>query len=289
MICDWVIDTLITERARPTGLPTLAEAARHLGHRAFETRYRPIARTFEPMPDLDGTRPVIFHGTHEGLRAFQKMARGLSPVGYCLYGTLSYAGYASHIGEDLLNADFIMLPVGEVRRRMRRDPEAFLAPFGGSAFIRPNAVTKTFAARVLTPANGEIELRTLSAVEIIDDDVIAVLASEKPISFEFRFVIARGKVVAQSQYQYDGRLDIRTDVMPEARALADRIAAQEWQADTVYVCDVGLAGPDLVPKVIELNSFSCAGLYACDTVAIVDAVSRAAAAEFTGDPEGDCA
>lgn len=294
MKCEWIIDTLITERADPTGLPTLAEAARSLGHIVHETRYRPLAGDFSafdpPLMGVDDERPVIFHGTHEALRATRRYQRihqlpVWSPCGYCRYEHLSYAGYASHLGDKLLNSDFVLLPVGELRRRCAKDAAAFLAPFGGAAFIRPNVVTKTFSARVIAPHNVELELKTLSAAENIPDDTIAVIASPKDMSFEFRFVIANRRVVAQSQYQYNGRLDIRTDVMPQARALADQVAAMEWQADTVYVCDVGLLKEDQSPKVVELNSFSCAGLYACDTVAIVDAVSKAAAAEFGGDPD----
>lgn len=295
----WVVDTLLDERAEPTGLPTLSESVRAVGHVLHEVRYRQLRRSFEPEIDIDDPATVVFHGTHEGYRELRRRNKNriadtnasisaepiLRPLGYCRYENLSYAGFASHIGSRLLNSDFVMIPVGEIQRRCAANPVAFLDQFGGSAFIRPNAVTKSFAARVLTLANVDIEMRTLAEIEVVAPDTLAVVTRQRDIEFEFRFVIANGVVVAQSQYQRNGEPDIRPDVAPEARILAATIARQNWQADTVYVCDIGILRGGSLPYVIELNSFSCAGLYACDTRAIVDAVSAAAIREFQGDPD----
>ena len=63
--------------------------------------------------------------------------------------------------------------------------------------------------------------------------------------------------------------------------LVNKIATAEWQADRVYVCDIALLDND-VAKVIELNAFSSSGLYACDTLKIVEAVSEEALKENEG-------
>lgn len=52
----------------------------------------------------------------------------------------------------------------------------------------------------------------------------------------------------------------------------------------MYVCDIALLGSGIA-QVIELNAFSSSGLYACDTLKIVEAVSKAAEREHSGDTD----
>jgi hypothetical protein len=83
-------------------------------------------------------------------------------------------------------------------------------------------------------------------------------------------------------------LDVRRDTHPICDTMAQKVAEAEWQADRVYICDVALVdsapyeGGTKQAKIIELNAFSCSGLYACDTYKIVEAVSKAAEQEALG-------
>lgn len=101
-------------------------------------------------------------------------------------------------------------------------------------------------------------------------------------------------MIAGSEYRWDNILDVRRDTHPICDALAKKIAEADWQADSVYVCDVALiddfiaadwGGPPagLTAKVVELNAFSSSGLYACDTYKIVEAVSKVAHCEWQGE------
>ena len=87
-------------------------------------------------------------------------------------------------------------------------------------------------------------------------------------------MIADGKVIAGSEYRWDGKLDIRRDWPQECWDLADQVAKHPWQVDIAYTCDVALTNSG--PKIVELNGFSCAGLYACDLNLVVKGVSDAA-------------
>jgi hypothetical protein len=51
----------------------------------------------------------------------------------------------------------------------------------------------------------------------------------------------------------------------------------------VYVCDVAWTDERQRARLIELNSFSSSGLYACDTRKIVSAVSAAAWNMYSSD------
>jgi hypothetical protein len=55
---------------------------------------------------------------------------------------------------------------------------------------------------------------------------------------------------------------------------AQALAATPWRPDEVFMLDVCESGDGL--RIVELNSFSCSGLYACDLPAVVAAVSEAA-------------
>ena len=64
--------------------------------------------------------------------------------------------------------------------------------------------------------------------------------------------------------------------------MANTIAKLDWQPDIVYTCDIALLENGDV-KVIELNSFSCAGLYACNIEDILIKVSEIALLEYNGE------
>lgn len=299
----WVIDNIINERnVYQTGFPTLAEAARELGHDVIETKYVPFRdrNTLEGhlIPQLkignlergfyggdgsrnfDHTRPVLFHGSHEFIRSARNTP-GLNtdccPLAYCREENLRFSTYAAHHGDIMLSSSYRILPYAEVVRR-----------YCGSKndiFVRPNDVTKAFTGRVIKARDFDHEINSLNQIEKIDPEMLCVVAPPREIKGEFRTVIVDGEVVTGSEYRWDDKLDIRIDVDERCLRLAEEVAKHPWQPDRVYVCDVALEETEWGEeraRLIELNSFSCAGLYACDTRKIVEAVSRAANKEFFG-------
>ena len=279
MTIAWVVDELLTERFAHSGFPTLAAAARAQGHAVYQTKYVPFSKEPDPaIPFTEGC--VVAYGTHEFVsQVKRKFAGRWRPGCYHRIENLSYSAYSPHLGDILLNDDFVLVPYAEV---MRRGPHAW---GGGPFFLKPDAVTKAFTGQVI---RNEQDLSSIAQIERVAGDTLCVVAKPKLIKGEFRFVIVdRGdgsepQVVTGSEYRWDGRLDIRSDVHPLCLDMATEVARRDWQADTVYVCDVALTendGKDAA-RVVELNTFSCAGLYACDTRKIVEAVSAAAWSEF---------
>ncbi len=296
----WVVDNIINERNRyDVGFPTLAEAAREAGHDVIETKYVPFRdrnsleghvfagedfRGFyngDGSPNFDDKRPVIFHGSHEFIRAARNTSglKQLCPLAYCREDQLKFSTFAAHHAEDMLSQWYNILPYAEVKRRCAGTKHSY--------FVRPNEVTKAFTGRVIDYKDFDHEINSLNKIEKIDDEMLIVMASPREILGEFRFIIADGEVVTGSEYRWDDKLDIRIDVDAECLALAKKVAKHPWQPDRVYVCDICLEVPwaqgcPPKPRIVEFNSFSCAGLYACDTRKIVDAVSRAANKEYYG-------
>jgi hypothetical protein len=273
MKVNWVVDTLLTERAENTGYPTLAEAARELGHNVYQTKYVPFSKETFGGGDWPFARGecVITYGTLEFCRQIEKsMDRFWTPGMYLNANVKSFSKFAAHMGEDLLNSDYVLLPFAEARRRFVDQ---------NCMFIKPESGMKEFTGQLV---DYKKDFDKLSPYHKVGDDTLVVLASPKDIKAEFRYVIADRQVIAGSEYRWDNKLDVRSDTHPICDALAKKVAEAEWQADTVYVCDIALIENDIA-KVIELNAFSCSGLYACNTYRIVGAVSKAAWKEHCGD------
>lgn len=301
MTTTWIIDELLSENGYKSGFPTLAEAARELGHDVLLTKYVPFSNgdTFGSHYDykLNGKKvsssilysldaekrqATIVHGTIEFCKLFEKhVGRNYTPGLYFNENVKRWSKFAPHIGEDLLNSDFDILPFGTFVQRCRRFKPDEIVP-EMATFIKPESGLKEFTGQVVHASTLEDDLKKLSPYHELDPTTLVVGAHVKDIKAEFRYVICDRQVVTGSEYRWDNVLDVRRDTHPNCDAMALKVAQADWQADSVYVCDVALL-PDNTARVVELNAFSSSGLYACDTLKIVEAVSRAAEKEHRGD------
>jgi hypothetical protein len=168
----------------------------------------------------------------------------------------------------MLNDDFVILPFAEFRRRG-------LGRWGGQCFLRPNAVTKSFTGMVIDEESFPAEVNALEKLQYVMPDDLVVAATARRIERETRFVIVDGEVVSGSTYGWNGNADFGLPIDEQSLSLAREVASREWQPDRAYTCDVALTeiGGQTVARLVELNSFSCAGLYACDLDNVVAAVS----------------
>lgn len=265
----WIVDTT-AERDYSVG--KLAAAVRGAGLQVHETKYTSQWTPPEPLV-FDTEEPVVVHGCHGFLRKLRKHHRNYIGI-YCTDANLTVAAYSVFYGDLLLNNDYVIVPFAEFVRRKR----FWYARWGGlennSVFLRPNSGTKVFAGLCIPLDDFDHEVNALTQISSVMPDTLVVVSSPKRIEAEFRFIIADRKVVAGSEYRWDNKLDIRTDYPDAAFKLAQEVAQRGWQPDPCYTCDVAWLGDDEY-RVIEINSFSCAGLYMCDHDAIVKAVSEA--------------
>lgn len=274
-IC-WLVDELLTENSYESGYPSLEQAALEAGHRVHKTKYIPFSdKLFEDTKDapFEYGECVVTHGTVQFCKQVEKhLGKWWTPGMYFNANVKSFSRFAAHIGEDLLNEGFWILPYGEFVRRRE----------WGDWFIKPEIGLKEFTGQVICESTFGDDLKKLvSHGADIDLETLCVIAPVKDIKAEFRYVICDREVITGSEYRWDNVLDVRRDTHPICDAMANKIAKADWQADIVYVCDVALLSENTA-KVIELNAFSSSGLYACDTYKIVEAVSKAALKEHSG-------
>ena len=280
----WIIDEVLLGRHDHVGFPTIASAALELGHDVIRTKYQPFTDKIgsyleKQILDNKTDNCIIVYGCVGFLKLFNNWSFGC-PGSYFKTKELEFSFYASNpqIGPYILNHDYFILPYGTLMERIRN---GLPIDYDGRLFIRPNSVTKTFAGRVFEFGDLSDHPDSLAQYEPVSDNELCIVAAAKNIEAEFRHIIVDRKVISSSQYRRNNVLDIRIDVNEQCLALAEKITNVEWQPDYVYVVDTALSNGS--SYIVEYNTFSCAGLYACDTRKVVEAVSEMAWKEMKGD------
>jgi hypothetical protein len=176
--------------------------------------------------------------------------------------------YYPRLHKHLLNKNYLILPWGSLF-----DSFDWLAEKIGPLFIKPNSGSKYFTGQVITDKS---HLENLNLHGDLKPDTLIFLSSAKPIEKEYRFVICNRKVVAGSLYSPHEEGDCENG---KAGLFASYLVKDlVWQPDEVYTLDICEVSGKMY--VLELNSFSCAGLYECDPYKVVKAVSTQAEKDF---------
>lgn len=220
-------------------------------------------------PDL-GDECVIFHGS---LGNADRICRELnwSPGAFCQTDRFYCSNWYPSANRWLLNDRWLRTSV----RELTDNPHAVtsLLSHDPSFFIRPDSPLKPFSGRVL--ATHEITPRSLDYGFYYEDlDLSVIVAPVKSITDEWRFLIVDGQVVTGSGYTATGRTP---SAIPIPRSITEYVSAVAGELDAperVYVMDVCDTADGL--RLLELNPFSGADLYACDPIHVVEQVSKVA-------------
>ncbi len=209
---------------------------------------------------------IVCYGDIDFVRQVQKSAPFI-PGAWCNFYNMKCSTYYAHFGEHLLNSDYDMMPAGDLRRRW----DKFVTPGYPDVFVRPDSGAKPFSGHVIK--YGE-EHKIQALLHTVGPETLIVVAPSKPITSEYRFVICNKRVVAGCQYL---PIELPSYSTPSLR-LARVIANHGWQPDLCYTVDI--AEHDHQMYLLEINSFSCAGLYQCDIGVVVQHASLAAKLEW---------
>ena len=240
-----------------------------------EVDYRPAK---QPPDDIFGCPPltddacVILWGTLPLMRQIQ-LRRKWIPGGWCNIVNLDCATYYAYFGHYLLNGYYSMLPGVEA---LRLEAELF-AEFGpdDEVFVRPSGLQKLFTGRAVF----RDDFRTALAPSRYDPTTLVVVSTPKEIGREWRLVIAGDEFIAASQYRQDGALRASRGCPEEVtQYVSELLRNVRWRPDPLFMMDI--CEFDDALHLLELNSFSCSGLYDCDLPAVISAASGAAEKEW---------
>lgn len=242
----------------------LAEAVRAAGHRVVRVSDE------RGTPPVEG--PAIFHGSLENAARIASVEPWLRPGAFCDVAAFACSAWYPRAAKWLLNDEWSLTTVAALVAdplavtAERRHDEAF--------FVRPDSPLKPFAGRVLLAS--AVSLAALDHGFYYDDvSLPIVVAPVRTVTREWRYVIVDREVVAGSRYEADGRTQLPDDAGGDAWRFAATIAAELAPPEAVYVLDVCESDRGL--RLLELNPWSGADLYACDPRSVVDAVSRVVA------------
>ena len=222
---------------------------------------------------------VLCYGSLNWVR---QMTRQKPWVGiYCNLPNFECTKYYTYFGKYLLNSDYIMMSLAELNRRHQE-----VAKIIGCRdfFVRPSTGFKSFTGQVVNSAEWDKSTNWIN--DFGNPEEMVVVSSVKNLRSEFRFIVADKKIIAGSRYKLNG--DVEPEKYdpsahhPEALELAQKVAAEEWEPERLYVIDIGehWVNEEIEFKLIEINSFSSSGWYDCDPTLPVQEAARIASEEW---------
>jgi len=240
-------------------------------------KYLPFERgKYKDPKGVNTNGCVLFYGS---LNLMRQLLREKSwiPCGWCTLKNFECSKYYAYFGKFLLNQDYIMMPASELLRQKEFVYDK--VGIDGCVFVRPSSGFKEFAGSVV-PLEEMNENALGFGFYHENPELMTVVTTPKVLTKEWRFVVAKKKVITGSQYR------LGKDVEPElvettceaalyAQSLVDVV---EWEPDPIYTLDICESNGELF--LLELNAFSTSGLYDCDLETVVRVASEMAQEEW---------
>ncbi len=213
----------------------------------------PVVRELEVTPVIDG--PVFVYGTTFIHR------HAYNPLWWPGYigGTANFQEISEGYGNEMLNAKVKYMPLSEVT-----------VGEGEDVFVRPDDDGKLFTGKVV---NAQ-ELQELKDVVVgqFGSNALSetmVVAPPQNILAEYRCLVVDGQVITASYYRKKGRV-FQSNEMDESVLEYAQKQVDKYQPEIGFALDI--AETENGFKIIEVNSLSSCGFYACDLDKFVDAM-----------------
>jgi hypothetical protein len=219
--------------------------------------------------EFDAEDCVIIYGSMKHVAYYRNAP--WAPGLFCDTKALQCTNYYSAVGDALFNDDYVIAPIGDLLRLW----PLYINMFGRSEglFIRPNSSLKPFTGTVIDYTGWELCQEYW--VKDLGPDALVVVSTPKEVLTEWRVVVVDGKVVTGCQYSHRQKHREVVHFPNSVRSFVQHILDSGFAPQEAYVMDVAETKNGEL-AVMEINSFSCAGLYVCDHDAIVDAMNALA-------------
>lgn len=222
----------------------------------------------DDLKNIPSDASIITTGSIEMCKLFKETLPNHSPVTFSTFENYLCSKYYPYFEEFLFNDQYIFLPLKSLNRR-------FWSIYGlygkdSNIFVRPDSGDKPFKAGLIDAQDWS---NFYESMKHIDNDLILV-STPKNIVGEWRFVVTEEKeILAVSSYQYQGLTTRIPSAPKKATDLIYKLLDVGYYPDPVFCFDV-CEDSDGDFWLLELTSFSSAGLYACKMENIVKRVSE---------------
>jgi len=254
----------------------LIDEIKRQGMECLEVKYVPFqGGVYDQILDTPD-ECVIFYGSLNLGRQLLREKKWI-PAVWCNLSNFRCSAYYPHYYEYLLNKASIFMPAGllipradDIYSMMERD---------GRIFIRPDSGYKEFSGQILArPHHDEFVKNWVLGDGNLTPDGLTVISTVKEVTGEWRFFVGPEGVICGCTSKENNQNCFKPGVDPSAKELADKIANHTWRPDPLFVVDICKWGGEYY--LMEINSFSCSGLYCCDAEPIVRVASETARKEW---------
>jgi hypothetical protein len=260
----------------------LIKTVQDLGFEVATDRYIPFNDDHD-LSKLPSHRPVVFQGAISVVKVFQqhrdRWQLNLSPFAWFDFDQFTCHSYYSRWGQWLINKNYILMPLGDLPRNRDRIYSMFDSDV---VFIRPDSNDKLFTGQVVEKGDFDRWMNWAYTEGEVPDAVV-VVAEARNLEAEWRLVMSgslseyKYEVIAGSRYRAGDKLDVERGYPEEAAVVAIE-ACKKWAPHELFVLDIGKTADGY--GIVECGSINCAGLYDCDLVPVVKAMSEQAAADW---------
>lgn len=258
----WLIDKhIITD----TRYENLGDIVKSLGYDVEMSSHIPFS--FGSAADQDSSEGcTVVYGTVEFTKRRPAIGR------YATFQNYKVSSYIPNLvsvcPRDFVNGNQTILPY----RLFKLYIDRLFRTHGRTLFVRPDRGDKLFTGLLIDESNFHSETNCLESLHSVSHDDLVVISGYRQIVEEYRVIICDREIVGSSLYQIRGK-HVESEGAPnKVLELAEAVAEDAWQPDPVYTCDVAIMADGAV-NIIELNSFSCAGMYAANVENVVTKVS----------------
>lgn len=281
---NWVLDGDMLVQNPPE--QNLANALSELGFE-FEIHTNATgfnSNSFQPMWRDEGSGPTVAYGSQGFVWQFIRnipCIPGAYPTNTEEVEKLRPSHYMSQfVSEMILNSDYVFMPIGSC---IFQSDKLFNMFETDKLFVKDDQTFKRFSGEIISKEDWIFKLQLYKDVHRINDSDMILIAKPKKILSEHRFVVVDGKVIAQSTYKTNNTVDIKEKVPKLTHTFATGIAKRfKFKYNKPYTLDIAMVEENGQKKarVIEFNSFSCAGLYACNLKEVVKSISQQAINDY---------
>lgn len=270
------VNWLLEEDTFEENLEPFMKAIKDLGMEYKITSYVPFLNSDKTYSSLfDEKDCVVCYGSLQLAREVGRTCPWVPGV-YADLPKYECTYYYPRLNKYLLNTPYIMLPYGDLLNQK----EFLFNSLGNNdcLFIRPSSGFKIFTGKVVEKEKYEKEIEFFGFYDVEPEKVV-VVAEPKNIQAEWRLVSVNKKIVASSQYRLNGERNLSRGCPEEVLNLGEEIVSV-WEPESAWTIDICRLKSGEI-KLLEIGSFSCAGLYDCDPYPIIESVSKLAISEWS--------
>jgi len=264
-----MIKWLIEEIHDHNGLAQLAAQLKELGRTVSFVKYQPFSEGVHHnwLPTDD----VIVVGSINLCQQLSKEVPSWNKGIWATFENYDCLKYLPKLKELCLNYPYEVVQLTEIW-----DKRWALTSFTEDSclFIRPNEGTKDFTGSVIDYQNLEAQLKVWQSRS--SPNCTCIVSKPQKLKAEWRIIVAAvptPRVVASSLYRLDGNATYVQGSPKEAQELALLTTKLMTAPDPLYIVDVAQTPQGL--KIVELNAFSSAAQYACNSKETILAAEEA--------------